>query len=165
MTGEVICFNELDSPGQWNKFPNLASDWEDFLFFFFENHALCQRIVPRQGERAGKKHCWMKTCQNIYLNDAFYGFGFVKGSSGVQLAEAFLCLSRAFAHFHACHASQDVREPGLRDWSKLLYRGFAYSPASPLPMLLQQFPHPFDSHSMPDIFCLSWAVESHRHSL
>lgn len=138
---------------------------EKTFFFFFENHALCQRIVPRQGERAGKKHCWMKTCQNIYLNDAFYGFGFVKGSSGVQLAEAFLCLSRAFAHFHACHASQDVREPGLRDWSKLLYRGFAYSPASPLPMLLQQFPHPFDSHSMPDIFCLSWAVESHRHSL
>lgn len=161
MTGEVICFNELDSPGQWNKFPNLASDWDDF-FFFLKNHALCQRIVPRQGE--GKKILLNEDMPKYIFEWCIFGFGFVKGSSGVQLAEAFLCLSRAFAHFHACHASQDVCEPGLRDWSKLLYRGFAYSPASPLPMLLQQFPHPFDSHSMPDIFCLSWAVESHRHS-
>ena len=153
----------LTPRGSGINFPIWRQTEKTFFFFFLGNHALCQCIVPGQGE--GGKILLNEDMPKYIFEWCIFGFGFVKGSSGVQLAEAFLCLSRAFAHFHACHVSQDVCEPGLRDWSKLLYRGFAYSPPSLLPMLPQQFPLPFDSHSMADIFCLSWAVESHRHSL
>lgn len=158
----VICFNELDSPGHWNKFLNLASDWEKKL----KAHTMCQSIVLGQREREKRKTCWIKTCQNI-SEWCIFGSRFVNDSSGFfQLS--FLLLSSSLPYicsFRACHLGHDVCETGLRDWSKLCAE---VSPIFLVPAThayMQQFPHPFNSCRAADFFCLSWAFESRRHSL
>lgn len=59
----VVCANELDSSGHWNKFFNLASDrGERGEIRKLKPNTFCQCIILRQGK---KKNCWMKTCQEI----------------------------------------------------------------------------------------------------
>lgn len=75
----------LTPQGQWNKFLNLASEWGEKKNKKLRARALCQCIVPGQGER---KNCWIKTCQNIF-EWCIFGSWFVEGSSGVLLPDAF----------------------------------------------------------------------------
>lgn len=124
----VICFNELDSPGHWNKFLNLASDWEKKL----KAHTMCQSIVLGQREREKRKTCWIKTCQNI-SEWCIFGSRFVNDSSGFfQLS--FLCLCRTFVLFVRAIWATMCARPGWGIEVSFVQRFRLYYSSSLLPM-------------------------------